>query len=294
MSRWAELEAVLSDTLGMAFTVHSSEPVGGGSISDAVMVSDGSVRFFVKRDRVERLDRLEAEARGLETLRGAAAARVPAVVHRGACDGVAVLVLEYIAMRPIDVETSRALGEALVVQHRVESNQFGWDGGNFIGTTPQDNTPGDAWAGFFRERRLRPQLELAVDGGHARALDVRGRRLLEVVDSLLAGHDPVPSLLHGDLWGGNAAADESGAPVLFDPAVYYGDREADLAMTELFGGFDAGFRRAYESAWPLPPGFDVRRRLYNLYHVLNHLNLFGGAYLGQAQRDIDRLLAEVR
>jgi fructosamine-3-kinase len=121
----------------------------------------------------------------------------------------------------------------------------------------------------------------------------RGRRLCGQLDALFRGHRPLPSLLHGDLWGGNWAADESGNPVVFDPAVYFGDREADLAMTRLFGGFGRAFYDAYESAWPLEAGAELRFDLYNLYHVLNHLNLFGGGYRAQAEALIDRLLAEV-
>ncbi len=294
MNDWADLEAAVSAARGMAFTVRSSAGVSGGCIHDAFMVTDGVTRFFVKRNRPERLDMLEAEARGLESLARASAVRVPAVVHCGPCGGDAVLVLEYIELGPLGVRAAGALGEALAVVHGVAADAFGWDAGNFIGTTPQDNSRSRSWAGFFRDRRLAPQLALASDRGYAVTLEDAGQRLLECVPALLSAHAPVPSLLHGDLWGGNAAADTAGLPVLYDPAVYHGDRETDLAMTELFGGFDAAFRRAYVSAWPLPPGHRVRQRLYNLYHVLNHLNLFGGAYLDRAKRDIDRLLAEAR
>jgi len=147
---------------------------------------------------------------------------------------------------------------------------------------------------FFRERRLRYQLELASQRGFARDLEEPGHRLLEGVGALLEGHRPEPSLLHGDLWAGNWFADGEDRPVIFDPAVYYGDREADLAMTRLFGGFGRAFYSAYETEAPLPPGHAVRAELYNLYHVLNHANLFGGGYARQARSIIDRLLAEVR
>ncbi|MBN2885639.1 MAG: fructosamine kinase family protein, partial [Chromatiaceae bacterium] len=125
------------------------------------------------------------------------------------------------------------------------------------------------------------------------ALQPQGERLLDALDALL-DHHPPPSLLHGDLWGGNIGATPEGEPVIFDPAVYYGDRETDLAMTELFGGFDADFRAAYHEAWPLPTGYETRKTLYNLYHVLNHLNLFGGGYLAQSERMIGQLLAAIR
>jgi fructosamine-3-kinase len=149
------------------------------------------------------------------------------------------------------------------------------------------------WIRFFRDQRLRYQLNLAGSNGHGGRLQQRGEALLAHLDAFFVSYRPVPSLLHGDLWGGNRMADAHGRPVIFDPAVYYGDREADLAMTRLFGGFGAGFYAAYEVAWALEPGATVRVDLYNTYHVLNHLNLFGGGYLGQAVSLIDRLLAEL-
>jgi fructosamine-3-kinase len=152
------------------------------------------------------------------------------------------------------------------------------------------NTPSASWTEFFRERRLRYQLELAARNGYGGRLQELGAELLAHIEPLLADHTPAPSLLHGDLWGGNAAVDSEGAPVIFDPAVYYGDREADLAMTRLFGGFSAAFYSAYESAWPLPKGARARVDLYNLYHVLNHVNLFGGGYEAQAESMMERLL----
>ena len=291
---WSELAAAIGKATGRHFAVRSANTVGGGCIHAAMVVSDGERRYFVKRNRIECQAMFEAEARGLDALGRAGGARVPAVLHCGVCDDNAVLVLECIDMHSLAGGAARRLGEALAVQHAVTGRRFGLDTDNFIGATPQSNAPADDWATFFRDRRLRPQLDMAAARGHGGVLQARGRRLLEEVGGLLAGHDPVPSLLHGDLWGGNAAADADGRPVLFDPAVYHGDREADLAMTELFGGFGTAFRAAYEAAWPLPAGYPTRRTLYNLYHVLNHLNLFGAGYLESARQDIDRLLAETR
>jgi fructosamine-3-kinase len=165
---------------------------------------------------------------------------------------------------------------------------------NTIGRTPQANAASDDWAEFFRERRLRPQLELTKAHGFAELLATPGERLLESVHVLLAGHRPAASLLHGDLWGGNWLASASGEPVLIDPAVYYGDRETDLAMTRLFGGFGERFYQAYQAAAPLAPAAQARCELYNLYHVLNHANLFGGGYALQARAIIEHLLAQAR
>jgi len=170
----------------------------------------------------------------------------------------------------------------LAALHRRQAARFGWARDNTIGATPQANGWCESWTMFWRERRLAPQLALAARNGYR--IDV------PPVWRLLEGHEPAPSLLHGDLWSGNAGFLPDGAPVLFDPAVYYGDREADLAMTELFGGFPGEFYCAYNAAWPLASGYQQRKPLYNLYHLLNHLNLFGGGYLTQVRAAL-RLLA---
>ena len=188
-------------------------------------------------------------------------------------------------------EAGAKLGEHLAAMHRATADRFGWTRDNTIGSTPQSNTQEQSWIDFWREHRLRPQLELAATKRLSRR-DCRssGERLLEQMPALFSGHRLRPSLLHGDLWGGNAAATHDGTPVIFDPAVYYGDREADLAMTELFGGFPSSFYAAYRAACAVVCRLCVRRELYNLYHVLNHLNLFGGAYL-QAERVDDGWVA---
>ena len=165
---------------------------------------------------------------------------------------------------------------------------------NTIGSTPQHNGPDTDWVRFLRERRFGYQFELAAHNGCSAELRRDGARLLENLDAFFSDYQPQPSLLHGDLWGGNHAYLEDGTPTMFDPAVYYGDREADIAMTELFGGFGSAFYAGYTAAWPLDPGYAVRKTLYNLYHVVNHFNLFGGGYQSQAQGMVRRLLTEVR
>jgi len=234
-----------------------------------------------------------AEADGLRELRAARALRVPQVLASGVADTAAFLALEWIERGRPDAGCERRLGEGLAALHAVTAPRCGWQRDNTIGRTPQANAWSADWMEFFRERRLRPQLALGERHGFPRRLGERGARLLEALPALLVGHRPRASLLHGDLWGGNWLASSAGEPVLFDPAVYYGDRETDLAMTHLFGGFGAGFYHAYESAAPLPAGAPRRAELYNLYHVLNHANLFGGGYAAQAQSIIDRLLSEV-
>ena len=204
----------------------------------------------------------------------------------------AFLVLEYLEMRASGDYV--ALGRAIAQVHSARGEFFGWRRDNYIGITPQTNRRSNSWSDFWRDARLRPQLELGRKNGFGASLLKKGERLLEAAPRLLSGHAPPPSLLHGDLWSGNAGFVENGAPVLFDPAVYWGDREADLAMTELFGGFPPDFYSAYSEIAPLDGGYAMRKTLYNLYHVLNHANLFGGSYAAQAERMIDLLLAEAR
>jgi fructosamine-3-kinase len=250
-------------------------------------------RAFVKNVPRARAAQLDAEVDGLAALRAAAAVRVPQLIGRGEDDAQAWLQLEWLDLRPLD--DGAALGRALAALHRASGGaRFGWHRDNFIGATPQANAWHDDWGGFWRDCRLAPQLALAARNGYGGALQRDGGRLVAAIDALLHGHAPAPSLLHGDLWSGNAGLLPDGTPVIFDPAVYVGDRECDLAMTELFGGFDARFHAAYREAWPLPAGYEVRRELYNLYHLLNHLNLFGAGYLARCQRSMARLLAIVR
>jgi fructosamine-3-kinase len=268
--------------------------VAGGSIHRSYRWPCGGKPLFVKVAARSSGTGLEAEAAGLVALAGAHAVHVPRILARGTAGDSAFLALEWIDSRPAGRAAEHRLGELLAAQHRVTAPQFGFASDNFIGRTPQPNGYMSDWAEFFRERRLRHQLALAAQNGFAGLLEEAGERLLESVAALLAGHRPEASLLHGDLWAGNWLADAHEEPVIFDPAVYYGDREADLAMTRLFGGFGRAFYDAYQSAAPLAAGHVLRAELYNLYHVLNHANLFGAGYARQARASIDRLLAEVR
>jgi len=268
--------------------------VSGGSIHRTYRWRCGATPLFVKvADQGSGAD-LAAEATGLQMLADARAVRVPRVLASGRAGATAFLALEWIESRPAGRTAEYRLGEQLAAQHRVTAQQFGFTSDNFIGRTPQPNGCLPDWPEFFRERRLRHQLTLAVQNGFAELLEKPGARLLEATAALLAGHRPAASLLHGDLWAGNWLADEREEPVIFDPAVYFGDRETDLAMTRLFGGFGRAFYDAYVVAAPLPAGHAVRAELYNLYHVLNHANLFGGGYARQARASMEKLLAEVR
>lgn len=284
----------LSAQLGTACAREPERMVAGGGTHRCYRWRCASGPLFVKVTAAEAHAQLAAEAVGLAELTRAAALRVPQVRAQGVAGAYAFLALEWIEPTAGDASCERRLGEGLAALHRVCAEQFGWKIDNTIGPTPQLNGWSDDWTTFWREQRLRPQLELAARHGFSRILQEPGERLLERIVVLLEGHRPQPSLLHGDLWAGNWCADSSGAPVIFDPAVYYGDRETDLAMTRLFGGFGRPFYEAYEDGAPLPVGHALRVELYNLYHVLNHANLFGGSYAERARAMIERLVAEAR
>jgi protein-ribulosamine 3-kinase len=289
MVQRAALAAAIGAATGTPFSIASSAEAGGGCVNRAIILSgvDGT-RWFVKLNRADRLAMFQAESAGLEALRTAKALRVPEPLCFGADAEEAWLVLECLTISGLGDQA--ALGRGLAALHRHIGARHGWVMDNTIGSTPQDNTPCEEWTTFWRERRLLPQLRRAARSGFPGRVVERGERLVARLEGFFPGYRPVPSLLHGDLWGGNAGQAE-GRPVVFDPAVYHGDRETDLAMTELFGGFGASFRAAYEEAWPLDAGYHGRRDLYNLYHILNHFNMFGGAYGAQAGRMIDALLA---
>jgi protein-ribulosamine 3-kinase len=292
-TNFESIASLLAHDLGVRVAPRPTARVGGGCINETWRWPTDTGSLFIKLAAPTRLAMFEAERVGLEELAAAQAVRVPRPLAVGVTGDAAYLALEWIDFGPSRPESESTLGEQLAWQHRVSAREYGWTRDNTIGSTPQKNVQHADWATFFRERRLRPQLELAARNGHGGTLQSRGTRLLESVDAYFTSYRPVPSLLHGDLWGGNWSTDSDGGPVIFDPAVYYGDRETDLAMTRLFGGFSNRFYTAYQATWPLDQAAGTRRTLYNLYHVLNHLNLFGGAYLAQAEEMIERLLAEL-
>ena len=293
MPDWPALAADTEARAGIVLQPASASRVSGGSINDAWRVAAEDTQYFIKLNAASRAAMFAAEADGLAALSRADAVRVPGVQAHGCAGDHSYLLLEHLNLSRAGSAAATLLGERLARQHAQTGETFGWRLDNTIGTTPQINTPADDWPLFFRERRLRYQLDLAAATGIGRGLLGQGEKLLERIDQFFSAYLPAPSLLHGDLWGGNWGADEHRQPVIFDPAVYYGDREADIAMTRLFGGFGSGFLAAYNAAWPLDSGFAAREQLYNLYHVLNHLNLFGASYLSQAESMIEGLLAEL-
>lgn len=256
-------------------------PTGGGDISSAgrIELPDGR-QGLVKWRSGPPAGLFTAESQGLERLRAARALRVPEVWAQDEeeAGSPAFIVLEWLGQATPGPKTGEALGQGLAALHRGAAETYGLDHDNFIGANPQPNTPHPNWLTFFREQRLGFQMKLAGENGYLPARRARQmEKLLARLDAWLPARPPV-SLLHGDLWGGNWLTTTEGEPALIDPAIYYGHRETDLAFTRLFGGFPPAFYAAYQESWPLDVGYEERQPLYNLYHLLNHLNLFGEAY----------------
>lgn len=294
MSMWSSIADQIAAETGRPFNVRRERSVGGGCINSAAVLEGKEGQFFVKLNPNAGAEMFAAELAGLHEIIDSHTVRAPTPICCGSAHGYAYLVLEYIAHGRPSEHCMEKFGQDLARMHAVCGEYYGWSRDNTIGSTPQVNTASKNWVEFWRTQRLQFQLNLAADNGYGGGLQRKGEALLADLDALFRNYTPAPALLHGDLWSGNYMIDENGGAVIFDPAVYYGDREADLAMTELFGGFPARFYHAYRDAYPLDAGYPMRRTLYNLYHVLNHLNLFGGGYRRQAEGMIDTLLASIR
>jgi fructosamine-3-kinase len=286
---WESIQKHITQTTGQAFTVKTHRSVVGGCINQAWRITGADHSFFVKRNDSSKVSMFEAEAFGLLEIEAAQAIRVPHPICWGTDSAGAYLVLEWIDFNRNQNWT--ALGQKLAALHQVShSLRFGWVRENTIGSTPQINTWHQDWPTFFAECRLQAQIERAQKKGcYSKGFVI----LLDAIPEFFKDYQPQSSLVHGDLWSGNIASIASGEPIIFDPAVYFGDREVDIAMTELFGGFPGEFYRAYDQTFPLDKGYTKRKNLYNLYHVLNHFNLFGGGYASQAERMIQQLLRSI-
>ncbi|WP_421799506.1 fructosamine kinase family protein [Haliscomenobacter sp.] len=265
----------------IGITIQNSQPISGGDINHAALLDCVDQRqFFVKFNNTKvASEMLSTEAKGLQVLQAAQAIRIPKIITQGQTpDGIAFLLLEYIQSGSRRSTFWQQFGASLAALHRNTSPQFGLDHSNFIGSLPQSNQWRDTWALFYAEERLLPQMQLART---AKLLDSNDEKRLHSLCQQLHSICPTeaPSLIHGDLWSGNFLCDARGGPVLIDPAVAYAHREMDLAMSRLFGGFDAVFYRAYDEAWPLEPGFEQRMEIYQLYYLLVHVNLFGRSYV---------------
>ncbi len=288
---WPGIITQLKETVCPAFVAERITTIGGGCINQAFCLEGQGKRLFIKINHARCLSMFAGERAGLDEITQSATLRVPQPLCHGIEQDFSWLALEFIPMQQRGNQAM--LGTALASMHRHTADQFGWKHDNTIGVTSQKNLPSSDWVAFWRQHRLGFQLNLAKKNGYVGRLQKLGEQLTSSLAYFFTDSPPA-SLLHGDLWSGNYAFTDNGQPVVFDPAVYYGDRETDLAMTELFGGFSADFYAAYQAAWPLDDGYRTRKSLYNLYHILNHLNLFGEHYLQQAETTMGRLLADIR
>jgi fructosamine-3-kinase len=282
---WDEIAIAISQATGAKFICDRRQAQSGGCINQATRLSDGQRQFFVKTNIANCLDMFTAEAIALKQMYATQTIRVPQPICWGIADDAAYLVLENLDLGCR--QDWEAMGRNLAAMHRVTCDRgFGWDRDNVIGSTPQINNWTNSWIDFWMEYRLAFQISLAKRKGWR--CNVSEQKIYTSLAQSFDNYQPQPSMVHGDLWSGNAAFVD-GEPVVFDPALYFGDREVDLAMTELFGGFPSQFYRAYQVAYPLDAGYQQRKTIYNLYHILNHFNLFGGGYGSQVNRMIESI-----
>lgn len=292
MIDWESIAEHISSGTQRRFEISRLAEVGGGCINQAFSVIGRDDRpFFVKVNSHEKLAMFDAEIAGLRLIATTNTLAVPRPIVHGVAGKHAFVVLEYLQLG--NRGNDALLGRQLAALHRSTVIRFGNAQDNFIGSTRQPNDWADDWMDFWSEQRLGFQLRLASRHGFGRRLQQVGAKLMDALPELFDGYQPRPSLLHGDLWSGNCAFRNNGDPVIFDPAAYYGDREADIAMTELFGGFGRDFYVAYRAEYPLHEGYQARRKLYNVYHILNHANLFGGDYARQAEQMMDDILNDL-
>lgn len=310
---WDKISAHISEVTRDKFAIDNRRSVSGGCINQGYYISSSSRTYFAKINQASQVAMFEAEALGLQQMGETQTIRVPEPICWGTEGNSAYIVLEWLDLGGHGGDRAwEEMGRKLAEMHKFtppspgrarghspyngggeEANSallrgcFGWDRNNTIGSTVQINNWTANWAEFWAEHRIGYQLKLGRRRGGNFS---RGESLLAAIPKLLEDYKPQPSLVHGDLWGGNASVTAAGEPVIFDPAAYWGDREVDIAMTELFGGFPAAFYRGYNEVWLLDSGYERRKILYNLYHVLNHFNLFGGSYESQANQMINRIL----
>lgn len=295
--QFKSLAEALVSLFGTSVAIRQTDRIAGGNINKAYAVTlNTGDKIFMKANAKENFDFFKAEAAGLFALAQTGTLATPKILCAGTDDGQEVgysfLLMEYIKSGGRRAGYWETLGRELAAMHQADASAFVSDAGafgffedNYVGATAQSNAPKKTWIEFFRENRLEPQFKAAASNFSKEEMS-RVTKLLDHLDGFLL-EPKKPSLVHGDLWSGNVMAGPDGKAMLIDPAAYVGHAEADLAMTELFGGFEPAFYQAYKEANPLEPGYEKRRDLYNLYQLLNHLNLFGKSYLGAVLSVVD-------
>ncbi len=292
---WLQITQQIEQKINQPFVIKNIQSVSGGCINSAYILHSDQKSFFIKLNQAKFLPMFEAEFSGLKELLDTKTIKIPQPIVCGLSADKSFLVMENIPFSSPSKHSDEQFGEQLAALHQTQQPFFGWHIDNTIGSTTQHNPRSDDWLSFWQTHRLGFQLSLAETNGFGGSLRQSGEKLSEALPLFFSDYHPTPSLLHGDLWSGNAAVSATNSqPVIYDPACYYGDREADIAMTELFGKFGSNFYVGYSNTYPLDSDYSVRKNVYNLYHILNHLNLFGASYLSQAQNMIDSLLSEIR
>ena len=285
---WTKIAQAITQATEKTFAIADTRSVSGGCINQGYKISGNGTEYFVKLNDASQVEMFAAEALGLKQMYDTQTITVPQPICWGTAENSSYIVLQWLDLGAGNSQSWIEMGRQLAAMHRQgTSDRFGWERNNTIGSTPQINTWTDNWADFFAEHRIGYQLKLAKRRGGSFP---DTNKVVHAVRDKLADRQPEASIVHGDLWSGNAAIASDGAPVILDPATYYGDRETDIAMTELFGGFPAAFYRGYNEAWQLDSAYQQRKSIYNLYHVLNHFNLFGGGYANQAKRILNGII----
>ncbi|MDP5039784.1 MAG: fructosamine kinase family protein, partial [Paraglaciecola sp.] len=276
---WHFISEEISKSLNNDFICDDIREISSGHSHKAFKITDGRSRYLVKTNQKSYLPHFESEIDGLTHLSKAQLFRLPKIICSGVVADKAFLVLEFLTLSEGNTEDWFQFGQLLAQQHQTQTqNMYGWQEDNYIGLSPQPNKWNKKWCQFFAEQRIGFMLQLlAAKGQNLANID----KIVASVFKLLAGHVPVASMLHGDFWSGNSGF-HKGLPTLFDPALYYGDRETDIAMSELFARLPTAFYEGYQATWPLDPGYEYRKPVYQLYHVLNHALIFGEHYIQSA------------
>ncbi|WP_168204311.1 fructosamine kinase family protein [Aliikangiella coralliicola] len=300
MDLWQHIRLSISQAIDDDLQLVQHSPVSGGDINQAYRLETSKSTFFIKLNRAELLEMFVAEANGLECMAATKTIKVPSVITSGEYSNQSFLVLEHLHLGGL--QNIGKFAVELAELHRCSNANFGFSSDNYIGSTPQSNQQSDNWLEFYAEQRIGFQLSMLSKKGASSRLLEKGKAVQKNIAQFFDDYLPTPALIHGDLWQGNYgymrgnsgqysnAESHTGRPVIYDPACYFADHEAELAMLELFGNPGEVFFREYHQVFPIDRGYPVRRTLYNLYHILNHVNLFGGGYENQAERMMDELL----
>ena len=279
-------EQILTSITGQRHNVMEVKKAHGGSISEAWYIKCLEEEFFLKATKLSQKGLFYSEVAGLKELSQCKSLTIPKVLGISESDSQCLLLLEYFQLDTHNSASQAKLGKGLAEMHRITDEKFGFTESNYIGATPQINNKTDNWVDFYNHCRLMPQAYMTGNG----EIETLAEKLSEKTAAFFKSYTPQASLLHGDLWSGNTARVGNEEVLIYDPAVYYGDRETDIAFTEFFSGFSPEFYKAYNETWPLDEGYEIRKYLYQLYHSLNHLNLFGSTYLAKSLEILNYLL----